>query len=46
MATLLAIERFVPPYRYAQEEVSRYVDEWLSGDAAARRLLSVYSSAV
>ena len=45
MATLLALERFVPPYRYSQEEVSRYVDEWLAGDASARRLLSVYASA-
>ena len=44
MATLLAIERFIPPYQYAQEEVARYVDEWLADDAAARRLLSVYAS--
>jgi predicted naringenin-chalcone synthase len=43
--TLLAIERFEPPYRYAQEEVTRWVSEWLGGDAAGRRLLSVYSSA-
>jgi alkylresorcinol/alkylpyrone synthase len=45
VATVLAIERFVPPYRYAQEEVSRYVDDWLTDDADARRLLSVYASA-
>jgi hypothetical protein len=45
VATLLAIERYVPPYRYAQEEVSRYVEEWLVGDAAVCRLLSVYASA-
>ena len=45
MPTLLAIERFVPPYRYSQAEVSKYVDDWLADDAAARRLLSVYESA-
>ena len=45
MATLVAIERFVPPYRHTQEEVSKYVEEWLAEDAAARRLLSVYASA-
>jgi alkylresorcinol/alkylpyrone synthase len=43
--TLLAIERFIPPYRYSQVEVSKYVDEWLADDATARRLLSVYQSA-
>jgi alkylresorcinol/alkylpyrone synthase len=45
VATLVAIERFVPPYRYTQEEVSTYVEEWLADDAAARRLLSVYAAA-
>jgi alkylresorcinol/alkylpyrone synthase len=45
MATLVAIERFVPPYRHTQEEVSKYVEEWLAEDPAARRLLSVYASA-
>ena len=34
MATLLAIERYVPPYRYAQEEVSRHVEEWRAEDLA------------
>jgi alkylresorcinol/alkylpyrone synthase len=45
VATLLAIERFEPPYRYPQEEVTRWVSEWLGDDAAGRRLLSVYASA-
>ena len=47
MASLLAIERFLPPYRYDQDEVTRWVRDWLSeGDgAAAARLLSVYASA-
>lgn len=35
VATLLAVERCLPPYRYAEEEVSRYVAEWLAGDASA-----------
>jgi len=45
MTTLLAIERFVPPFRYSQEEVSAYVREWLADDPAAARLMSVYLSA-
>ncbi|HET6898947.1 MAG TPA: hypothetical protein VFK70_11385, partial [Vicinamibacteria bacterium] len=45
MATLLAIERFEPPYRYPQAEVTRWVSDWLGDDATGRRLLSVYSSA-
>jgi alkylresorcinol/alkylpyrone synthase len=45
MATLVAIERFVPRYRYTQEEVSKHVEEWLADHAAARRLLSVYAAA-
>jgi alkylresorcinol/alkylpyrone synthase len=45
MATLLAIERFEPPYRYPQEEVTRWVSDWLGDDETGRRLLSVYSSA-
>jgi alkylresorcinol/alkylpyrone synthase len=47
MATLLAVERFLPPYRYDQETVTRWVREWLesSPDPQARRLLSVYSRA-
>src|SRR5688572_14062803 len=47
MANVLAIERFLPPYRYAQAEVTEWVRAWLveGGDAAAARLLSVYESA-
>jgi alkylresorcinol/alkylpyrone synthase len=45
MATLLAIERFEPPYRYPQDEVTRWVSDWLGDDHAGRRLLSVYASA-
>jgi len=47
MPLLIALERYLPPYRYEQEFVTRYVRRWLEegGDGAARRLLSVYSSA-
>jgi alkylresorcinol/alkylpyrone synthase len=47
MAVLLAIERFLPPYRYEQEVVVGYVKRWLErGDAqTAARLLSVYQTA-
>jgi alkylresorcinol/alkylpyrone synthase len=47
LASLLAIERFLPPYRYDQSEVVPWVREWLNeGDgAAAARLLPVYESA-
>jgi len=49
MATLLSVERFLPPYRYGQETVTGWVRSWLeagNGDGeAARRLLSVYSAA-
>lgn len=47
MAFLLAIERFIPPYRYSQEVVMRWVRSWLEedGGSEARRLLSVYESA-
>jgi alkylresorcinol/alkylpyrone synthase len=45
MSTLLAIERFEPPYRYRQDEVTRWVSEWLGDDATGRRLLSVYATA-
>jgi alkylresorcinol/alkylpyrone synthase len=43
---LLAIERFVPPYRYQQPEVTEWVRRWLqeAGDEG-QRLLSVYASA-
>ena len=47
MPTLLALERYLPPFRYEQEEVTRWVREWLEEDASssAARLLSVYASA-
>ncbi len=45
MPTLLALERYLPPFRYEQEEVTGWVREWLDGDPAAARLLSVYASA-
>jgi alkylresorcinol/alkylpyrone synthase len=47
MAVLLAIERFLPPYRYEQEIVAGYVRRWLERSDAqtAARLLSVYSTA-
>ena len=49
MATLLSIERFLPPYRYGQETVTGWVRSWLeagNGDGeAGRRLLSVYAAA-
>ncbi len=47
MATLLAVERFLPPYRYDQEVVTGWVRSWLQEGrgAAASRLLSVYASA-
>jgi predicted naringenin-chalcone synthase len=47
MTTLLAIERYLPPYRYDQEEVTGWVRAWLEekGGASAARLLSVYTTA-
>src|SRR5882672_6830041 len=49
MATLVSIERFLPPYRYGQEVVTGWVRSWLeagNGDGeAAKRLLSVYAAA-
>ena len=47
MATLLSIERFLPPFRYDQGYVTEWVRAWLeeSPDASAARLLSVYASA-
>jgi alkylresorcinol/alkylpyrone synthase len=47
VATLIALERFVAPYRYEQDEVTRWVRAWLDEDMApgASRLLSVYASA-
>jgi alkylresorcinol/alkylpyrone synthase len=45
MASIVSIERFLPPYRYDQEVVTAWVTEWLRGQGDASRLLSVYSSA-
>jgi alkylresorcinol/alkylpyrone synthase len=45
MATLLAIQRFVPPYRYDQDVVTGWVEEWLRGYDDSARLISVYRSA-
>jgi alkylresorcinol/alkylpyrone synthase len=57
MARLLSLERYVPPFRYDQEVVTRWVREWLNAPAesngpreqsatrASTRLLSVYASA-
>ena len=47
MATLLALERYIPPYHYPQDEVVPWVREWLEEAPAdaSRRLLSVYESA-
>jgi alkylresorcinol/alkylpyrone synthase len=45
MTALLGIERYVPPYSYSQEEVTRHVAAWLEGEAGASRLLSVYGAA-
>jgi len=45
MGTLLAIERFLPPYRYDQDVVTGWVEEWLRGHDDAARLTSVYTSA-
>ena len=55
MASLLSLERFLPPYRYPQREVTKWVRDWLleprpAGEAQARdekseRLLSVYETA-
>jgi alkylresorcinol/alkylpyrone synthase len=57
MATLLSLERYLPPYRYEQETVTSWAREWLEspdrsprhereGDGrAAARLLSAFSTA-
>jgi alkylresorcinol/alkylpyrone synthase len=47
MTSLLSIERYLPPYRYGQEEVTGWVRSWLTeGDpVSSARLLSVYASA-
>ena len=54
MASLLSLERFLPPYRYPQREVTEWVRAWLvephEGEARearekGERLLAVYQSA-
>jgi alkylresorcinol/alkylpyrone synthase len=47
MANLLALERYVPPFRYDQDEVVPWVREWLeeAPEESSRRLLSIYESA-
>jgi predicted naringenin-chalcone synthase len=45
MPSLLAIERFLPPYRYDQEVVTGWVEEWLRGFDDSARLISVYKGA-
>ena len=55
MASLLSLERFLPPYRYHQREVTEWVRDWLleprpagvaqEGEEKGERLLSVYETA-
>jgi alkylresorcinol/alkylpyrone synthase len=47
LTSVLAIERFLPPYRYEQRDVIPWVERWLgeSPDPNALRLLPVYESA-
>jgi alkylresorcinol/alkylpyrone synthase len=47
MPSVLAIERFLPPFRYQQPEVTEWVRAWLAedGEATAARLLPVYANA-
>src|SRR5215468_1030572 len=45
MSVLLALERFLPPYRYEQAEVTRWVREWLEEGGGSSSLLSVYGHA-
>lgn len=55
MASLLSLERYLPPYRYPQREVTQWVREWLlsppeagagaQATASPERLLSVYETA-
>jgi alkylresorcinol/alkylpyrone synthase len=47
MASLLSLERYLPPFRYEQEVVTRWVRAWLGEEpsGASPRLLSVYASA-
>jgi alkylresorcinol/alkylpyrone synthase len=46
MPIILSVERFLPPYRFEQPEVTRWVRAWLEERAdGAARLLSVYETA-
>ncbi len=47
MPSILAIERYLPPFRYDQEVVTEWVKAWLTEVAGqdSARLLSVYSGA-
>jgi len=45
MATLLSIERFLPPFRYGQDVVTGWVRSWLEENGGSSHLLSVYGSA-
>ena len=47
MATLLSLERYVPPYRYEQAVVTEWVRRWLEADALGRLAapVSVYAAA-
>ena len=47
MAGILAIERYLPPFRYDQEVVTEWVKAWLADTTGhdSARLLSVYAAA-
>ena len=47
MPAILAIERYLPPFRYGQDVITEWVKTWLTQVAAedSARLLSVYSAA-
>jgi alkylresorcinol/alkylpyrone synthase len=47
MSAILAIERYLPPFRYEQDVVTEWVRAWLTEDAGtdSARLLSVYAAA-
>jgi alkylresorcinol/alkylpyrone synthase len=47
MATLLALERWIPPFRYGQEEVVPWIRDWLAEDPTSdgMRAISAFASA-
>jgi alkylresorcinol/alkylpyrone synthase len=47
MPSVLALERYLPPYRYDQGTVTKWVEGWLTENGAhdSSRLLSVYAAA-